>query len=327
MDSLIEESVNRMRLGITNLLSSVPLTNAATSHVLGLNNGIDSFKDQLTWRLRNVLGLKRNDIVNEYNPKSMVCVEGGQLTLPEDSETVDQYRKETFISSYKCINEEILEQSRIVVKLVEQQPGHTIRECNIKHLLRTGEYESSLSGDKTHQYLHANIAARAAYFGCLVPSKNGRVKLWSLGPNGVPADINEMINEANITSTIFRKTYASKCEAMAASILTELGYTFLSQVSFPWCKSKSSRRLPFDFQVFTKNGFTLLEIDGRQHTELVKHFHKNIEGFEHRKLLDGIKTTSCENEGVALKRIKNADTMSRIVMRAKLIKKLACDSL
>lgn len=62
----------------------------------------------------------------------------------------------------------------------------------------------------------------------------------------------------------------SKGELAISKILSDLGYSFKTQARFGNCKRKNT--LPFDFQVFTDNGFNLIEFHGRQHYESISHF-------------------------------------------------------
>lgn len=59
-------------------------------------------------------------------------------------------------------------------------------------------------------------------------------------------------------------------ETAVYGILTELGFSFKTEVKFDGCKNRNV--LPFDFQVFTDDGFSLIEFHGRQHYEPVSYF-------------------------------------------------------
>lgn len=87
-------------------------------------------------------------------------------------------------------------------------------------------------------------------------------------------------------------------------ILKQNRITFKREVSFNDLNGLKNAPLRFDFAIY-KNGclFVLLEIDGRQHYELVKHFHKNMFGFYKSLEYDRRKNSYCLIRGIPLIRI------------------------
>lgn len=74
------------------------------------------------------------------------------------------------------------------------------------------------------------------------------------------------------------------------NLLTLKNIEFKPQKHFKGCVYKNT--LPFDFYIPPLE--LLIEFHGRQHYEYIEHFHKNIKGFEKRKLKDKIKKNYAE---------------------------------
>ena len=62
-------------------------------------------------------------------------------------------------------------------------------------------------------------------------------------------------------------------------------------------------RLFFDFYIKEMN--VLIEVQGRQHDEFVKHFHVDREGFWDSKKRDNLKKEYCEENGAVLIEVKS----------------------
>ncbi len=79
--------------------------------------------------------------------------------------------------------------------------------------------------------------------------------------------------------------------------------TYLTEFRFNDCVYKST--LPFDFAILdsTNQIQCLIEYDGEQHFEFIKHWHGDEEGFELQKLRDSIKTKYCKEHNIKLIRI------------------------
>jgi hypothetical protein len=72
---------------------------------------------------------------------------------------------------------------------------------------------------------------------------------------------------------------------------------FKSQKKFPDCRNQLE--LPFDFQIFTKEGYFLCEYHGIQHYKSIKFFGGD-EQFKLRKKLDKIKLKYCKDNNIPL---------------------------
>ena len=105
-------------------------------------------------------------------------------------------------------------------------------------------------------------------------------------------------NKGHGCSDCYKKT-----EALLREFFTEqFGTNCLGTVSFDWCKN--IRRLPFDFHL--KQYKIIVECDGPQHYEPVKHFNRT-NSLQDIQLRDSYKEISALNQGYCLIRIKQED--------------------
>lgn len=89
----------------------------------------------------------------------------------------------------------------------------------------------------------------------------------------------------------------SKGEAFVAKWLTEHGFEFTPQVSYPDCRDRNPLR--FDFEVQTKNGIVLIEYNGKQHYEPIAYFGGQKQ-FETNQRRDRIKKAWAKKKGLPL---------------------------
>jgi len=68
-------------------------------------------------------------------------------------------------------------------------------------------------------------------------------------------------------------------------------------------------RLFFDFYI--KDLGVLVEVQGRQHDEFVKHFHNDKETFLASKKRDNLKKEYCEKKGFALLEIRSEEELDK----------------
>ncbi len=84
-------------------------------------------------------------------------------------------------------------------------------------------------------------------------------------------------------------------------------------IIFEWYVNYKGQRLFFD--VFIKDLGILIETQGRQHFEFVKHFHGSMEGFLEQKKRDNLKIEYIEeNEKLCLVRFNYDDRISRALV-------------
>ena len=77
-----------------------------------------------------------------------------------------------------------------------------------------------------------------------------------------------------------------------------------------WHVNYKGQRLFFD--VFIKDLGVLIEIQGRQHFEFVKHFHRSMEGFIEQKKRDNLKLEFIEeNEKLSLARFNYDESITK----------------
>lgn len=89
-------------------------------------------------------------------------------------------------------------------------------------------------------------------------------------------------------------------ERVIIGVLTSLGIQFEYQKKFKECRNKFA--LPFDFYFELDSQRFLIEYDGPQHAQPIKHFGGNS-GFERTKKNDSIKTRFAQDNGFHLIRI------------------------
>ena len=68
-------------------------------------------------------------------------------------------------------------------------------------------------------------------------------------------------------------------------------------------------RLFFDFYIKEMN--VLIEVQGRQHDEFVKHFHVDREGFVDSKKRDNLKKEYCEETGSVLIEVRSEKELNK----------------
>ena len=68
-------------------------------------------------------------------------------------------------------------------------------------------------------------------------------------------------------------------------------------------------RLFFDFYI--KEMGVLVEVQGRQHDQFVKHFHADREGFVESKRRDNLKKDYCEKTGKVLIEVRSEEELDR----------------
>jgi len=80
------------------------------------------------------------------------------------------------------------------------------------------------------------------------------------------------------------------------------------------------QKLFFDFYV--KEIGVYVEVQGRQHTEFVKHFHGNKEAFQAQKMRDNLKIQYVEENGKCLVRFNFNEKITKALVRKKISKVL-----
>lgn len=96
----------------------------------------------------------------------------------------------------------------------------------------------------------------------------------------------------------------SKGEQKIAELLKQNHIQFQREYSVPGLVGLKNIPLRFDFAIFQKGKlYALLEVDGRQHYEYVKHFHKTPMGFRKTREWDRRKNAYCLRYKIPLLRI------------------------
>ena len=95
-------------------------------------------------------------------------------------------------------------------------------------------------------------------------------------------------------SKLADKTYECLKEIFGHNIITREYYI-----------KYGNTRLFFDFYI--KDVGVVIEVQGRQHDEFVKHFHSNRETFLASKRRDNLKKEYCEKEDLVLVEIREKD--------------------
>lgn len=90
---------------------------------------------------------------------------------------------------------------------------------------------------------------------------------------------------------------SSRGETAVANWLTEHGFEFKRETSYPDCRDKGLLR--FDFEVQTKNGIVLIEYNGKQHYEPIAYFGGQ-KRFETNQRRDRIKKAWAKKKGLPL---------------------------
>lgn len=105
----------------------------------------------------------------------------------------------------------------------------------------------------------------------------------------------------------------SKGEKRISNLLESLNIKHTAQKRFPECKHKKT--LPFDFYIHNKNTKLLIEFDGMQHYEPIKHFGGE-KAFKDTQLRDSIKNKFAQDNNLPLLRISylEEEDVENIVM-------------
>lgn len=117
---------------------------------------------------------------------------------------------------------------------------------------------------------------------------------------------------------------ASKGEKELYKLLTGLKITYSREVSFDNCRGQ---RVPlrFDAMIIIKGKVGFIEIDGRQHRELVPDFHKTEEDFKRGQEYDLIKNKFAKAQGCSLLRISDKQEKNQAFYVSELIKRMDTD--
>lgn len=78
------------------------------------------------------------------------------------------------------------------------------------------------------------------------------------------------------------------------------------------------QKLFFDFYVKELDAY--IEVQGRQHTEFVKHFHGSAEGFKSQKYRDNLKIEYVQEQGSCLVRIYDTEKITKAMIKKKISK-------
>lgn len=113
--------------------------------------------------------------------------------------------------------------------------------------------------------------------------------------------------KSNLSSISGRNRWCPYCknktEKMFADWLVDEKIPFEREKKFDWCINlETDRHLPFDF--YLPNHNVIIEIDGRQHVEEVKHFKNSFETIQER---DGYKENCAIENGIHVIRICQED--------------------
>ena len=121
----------------------------------------------------------------------------------------------------------------------------------------------------------AELIQRADFSGLIGTKKIGSRRII------YPGDICKIPENEYDVKLIFNKQ-SSKYEAHVKSILLENNYNIKWQYKLPDFKG------PYDFAILNDENepFGVIEVQGEQHLERIKHFHPNESDFEDRKKLD-----------------------------------------
>lgn len=96
----------------------------------------------------------------------------------------------------------------------------------------------------------------------------------------------------------------SKGEQLIEKLLKENHISYKKEFMFSDCKSLKGKILRFDFALFKgKQLVCLIEYDGEQHFEQVKHFQKKTTNFSYAAENDRRKNAYCLNKQIPLIRI------------------------
>lgn len=78
------------------------------------------------------------------------------------------------------------------------------------------------------------------------------------------------------------------------------------------------QKLFFDFYI--KELEVFIEVQGRQHTEFVKHFHGTADSFRAQKVRDNLKIEYVQEQGKCLVRIYDTEKITPAMVRKKIAK-------
>ena len=96
----------------------------------------------------------------------------------------------------------------------------------------------------------------------------------------------------------------SKGERKIEDILKQNKISFQREVSFNDLHGLGNNLLRFDFAIFKQDQLIcLIEYDGEQHFQFVKHFHKNVFNFKKAKEWDRRKNKYCLIHNIPLIRV------------------------
>ena len=96
----------------------------------------------------------------------------------------------------------------------------------------------------------------------------------------------------------------SNGEQKVASLLKRNGIPFKTEIMFKGLVGKKHIQLRYDFAIIKNNKvFILIEVDGRQHYEYIKYFHKNYSGFLRSQERDRVKNKFALINNIPLIRI------------------------
>ncbi len=108
----------------------------------------------------------------------------------------------------------------------------------------------------------------------------------------------------------------SKLEDKIEKILQANRISYIKEYSFSNLLGKNNQPLRFDFAIFSYNKLQfLIEVEGRQHYEFVKRFHKTYSGFLQYKERDRVKNSYCLKNKIPLLRIPYWDINDNLTLQ------------
>jgi hypothetical protein len=123
---------------------------------------------------------------------------------------------------------------------------------------------------------------------------------------------------AHPSKMVYNRSWCSVCEASngereTGEMLKILGIKYERQF-----RLKCTRRKSYDYYFSINNSEFLLEYDGKQHFQFIKHFHRTEDNFEIQQNVDRLKTYAAINMGYNMIRIdyKSRDRICEIIKAA-----------
>lgn len=264
----------------------------------------NSAKERFEKRVKELGGTLIDDYVNKRTSVRGICIEGHEIIIRPDSVV------KGLGICITCVGQDpIISKNKFIERVTElggKVIGNYKNASTAVSVICTNGHINDVTPANTYQWgichkcgtgrhrLELEFAAKVEQSGgkILSPYINCTTPVAALCKNNHTC----YIKACNIMAgfSMCKACNGTSGEQLTAAALDLLGISFITQYSLP------GKSLRYDFMIC---GTVVIEFDGKQHFEIVKHFHRTINDFDDGQNRDREKTRDIINLGHKIIRI------------------------